>query len=125
MGVKLIRDAVCDICGKQCSFIEEKTYHEKMCEKYQIKLKVSKGNPYHYVEITSKCFDSLFGDIVETKLVLCGDCDSDLFKYLSKKRREYRPNCETCRYYGTDHENQPCCSCANGCNYEESEVQGE
>lgn len=121
MGVKLIRDAVCDICGKPCSFIEETIYHEKVCEKYRIKRKVSKSNPYHYVEITSKAFDTYFGEYAETKLVLCGDCDSDLNKYLSEKRREYRPNCETCQYYDTDRQDQPCCGCVDGCNYE-SEV---
>ena len=31
--------------------------------------------------------------------------------------------CENCRYYDTDRQDQPCCGCVDGCNYEESEVQ--
>ena len=30
-------------------------------------------------------------------------------------------NCENCVYYDTDRKDQPCCSCADMCNFEESE----
>ena len=30
--------------------------------------------------------------------------------------------CETCQYYDTDRQDQPCCGCVNGCNWEENEV---
>lgn len=30
--------------------------------------------------------------------------------------------CETCQYYDTDRQDQPCCSCVDSCNWEESEV---
>ena len=29
--------------------------------------------------------------------------------------------CETCLYYGTDRDDQPCCSCVDHENYEEGE----
>ena len=33
--------------------------------------------------------------------------------------------CENCTHYNTDLADQPCCSCVNACNYEESEVDTE
>ena len=39
MGVELIRKAICDRCGKECSHTEEKTLHEDICEQYDIKEK--------------------------------------------------------------------------------------
>lgn len=29
--------------------------------------------------------------------------------------------CETCLYYDTDRQDQPCCGCICGCNYEEAD----
>lgn len=41
------------------------------------------------------------------------------------KNNGSKKSCETCQYYDTDRQDQPCCGCVDGCNYEESEVQGE
>ena len=40
-------------------------------------------------------------------------------------RHMYEPKCcENCVYYDTDRQDQPCCSCVCGCNFE-SEVDTE
>ena len=35
----------------------------------------------------------------------------------------FKTSCETCRYYDTDRDDQPCCSCVYEENWERSEVQ--
>lgn len=82
MGVKIIRSAICDRCGKECSCIQEKIIKEKALEHYDIKTKVIAENVYHYTEVSLRGFDSHFGDSTETTFVLCGKCVSDLGDFL-------------------------------------------
>ena len=77
MGVKIIRSAICDRCGKECSCIQEKTINEKVLEHYDVKTKVITENIYHYTEVSLRDFDSRFGGI-KTTFILCGKCISKL-----------------------------------------------
>lgn len=88
MGVELIRKAVCDRCGKECSHIEEKILHEDVCEQYDVKVKQFETIAYHYNEMALRGFDSRFGDSTETTFVLCGDCVSKLCEWLKNKEIE-------------------------------------
>lgn len=88
MGVELIRKAVCDRCGRECSHIKEKTLHEDVAEQYDVKIKQFKTIAYHYTEMALRSFDSRFGDSTETAFVLCGHCVSELGEWLKNKEIE-------------------------------------
>ena len=54
--------------------------------------------------------------------MICGHKKALAILKESKNRNQgNKKMCETCQYYDTDRQDQPCCGCANGCNYEESE----
>lgn len=82
MGVKIIRSAICDRCGKECYCVQEKIINEKALEQYDIKTKVITENIYHYTEISLRCFDSRFSDNEEMNFALCGKCVSELGDFL-------------------------------------------
>lgn len=88
MGVELIRKAVCDRCGRECSHVQEKTLHEEVAEQYDVKIKQFKVIAYHYTEMALRGFDSLFGDSTEATFVLCGQCVSELGEWLKNKEIE-------------------------------------
>lgn len=91
MGVELIRKAVCDRCGKECSHITEKTIIQDVCEQYKIEKKRIVKNSYHYTEIALRGFDSRFGNSTEATFVLCGNCVKDLGEWLkANKQNEVR-----------------------------------
>jgi hypothetical protein len=48
----------------------------------------------------------------------------DIARNQLRSKTETR-DCASCTYYNTDQKDQPCCGCVGGCNYEESEVEGE
>lgn len=85
MGVEIIRKAVCDRCGKECSHIEERTLREDFCKQYDIKVKQLKTIAFHYTEMSLRGFDSRFGDSAETTFVLCGNCVSKLGEWMKNK----------------------------------------
>lgn len=85
MGVEMIRSAVCDRCGKECSHIEERILHKDVCEQYDIAVKQLKTIAFHYTEMTLRGFDSRFGDNTETTIILCGECVSSLSDWLKKQ----------------------------------------
>ena len=87
MGIEIIRKAVCDRCGKECSCVQEKTINEKALEHYDIKTKVITENIYHYTVVSLRGFDSRFSDTTETKIILCGDCISSLSDWLKKESK--------------------------------------
>ncbi len=88
MGVELIRKAVCDRCGRECSHIVEKTLHEEVVEQYGVKIKQFKTIAFHYTEMALRGFDSRFGDSTETTFILCGKCVSSLSEWLKNKEIE-------------------------------------
>ena len=91
MGVELIRKAVCDRCGRECSHIEEKILDEKICEQYDVKIKQLmplKTIAFHYTEMSLRGCDSRFGDSAETTFILCGKCVSELGEWLKNKEIE-------------------------------------
>ena len=76
MAVHIIRSAICDRCGAECSCIHEKILNETALEHYDIKTKIITENIYHYTEISLRGFDSRFCNSTETTFVLCGKCVS-------------------------------------------------
>lgn len=82
MGVKIIRSAICDRCGKKCSCVQEQTLNEKAMEHYNLKTKVITENIYHYTEVCLRGFDSCLGDSTKTTFVLCGNCVSEFGDFL-------------------------------------------
>lgn len=87
MGVELIRKAVCDRCGRECSYIEEKTLHEEVCEHYDVKVNQFYNNKFHYTEMTLQGFDDRF-DCRKDTFILCGLCVFKLGKWLENKEIE-------------------------------------
>lgn len=87
MGIEIIRKAICDRCGKDCSCVQEKTIHEKICEDYDLKVKRFSDNIFHYTEMSLRGFDNRFSDTTETKIILCGDCISSLSDWLKKESK--------------------------------------
>lgn len=84
MGVELIRKAICDRCGKECSNIEEKTLHEDICEQYDIKVKQLVKNVFHYTEMTLQGFDNRF-ECRKNTIILCGECVDSLGEWMKNK----------------------------------------
>ena len=83
MGVKIIRDATCDCCGKECSYISTRVVKEQE----GITQKVFETNIYNYTELILKGFDSRFAEIGESTIVLCGECVDSLVKWLNNKAK--------------------------------------
>ena len=85
MGIEIIRKAVCDRCGKECSCVQERTIHENVSKEYNIKVKQFSDNVFHYTEMALRGFDSRFGNSTETTIILCGECVSNLGEWLKPK----------------------------------------
>lgn len=83
MGVKIIRDATCDCCGKKCSYTSTRVVKEQE----GITQKVFETNTYNYTELILKGFDSRFSEIGESTIVLCGECVGSLVKWLNNKAK--------------------------------------
>lgn len=49
----------------------------------------------------------------------CRVCVSDIFNREDSKKKA----CEDCEYYNTDRDDQPCCSCIIGNNFEEAKCK--
>lgn len=86
MGVEIIRKAVCDRCGKDCSCVREKIIHENNTEEFEEKIIRFSDNFFHYTEMALRGFDSRFGDSTETTIILCGECVSSLSDWLKKQQ---------------------------------------
>lgn len=81
MGIELIRKAVCDRCGKECSHIKETILHEDVCKEYDIKTKQISQNVFRYTEITLQSFDTNF-EGKKDNIILCGECVDSLGEWL-------------------------------------------
>ena len=88
MGVQLIRDAICDRCGKKCSHISEKVYKHIDDEVANHKFKHIESFHYHYNEIQIKFFDDRFPNTESATTVLCDDCMSAFSSWLRNKEDE-------------------------------------
>ena len=81
MGVKIIRDATCDRCGKKCSHITTRVLDTRD----NAERKYVENNIYKYTEVILKGFDGRFSETPETSMVLCGKCLDSLEKWLKNQ----------------------------------------
>lgn len=81
MGLKLFRQAICDRCGKSCSFISESILREYKTKERDTKIKQINTNAYHYTEIIAVGYDHRF-ERKKHNFILCGSCINEFEEFL-------------------------------------------
>ena len=82
MGLQIIKDAICDRCGRKCSHISEKTYKQIDDEVANCKFKYIESFHYHYTEVELNFHDDRFPADASAKTILCGECTESLNNWL-------------------------------------------
>ena len=90
MGLKLIRQATCDRCGRECSGVVEQILREEEAQKYDVRIKRLNNNVYHYTEMTLQGYDNRF-ECRTDKLIFCGKCNRELEEFIIEGRKRSEP----------------------------------
>ena len=88
MGLQIIKKAVCDRCGRKCSYLSETTYKQIDDEVANCKFKYVEASHYHFTELELKFCDDRFPEESSAKTILCGECTESLKKWLMNKENE-------------------------------------
>ena len=83
MGVEIVRNVVCDRCGKKCSTL----YQKKTLTPLNLTELSYTENIYHYTEMHLIDYDSRFDCDYQKPFILCGDCVDKLGEFLKRGRR--------------------------------------
>lgn len=83
MGVKIVRQATCDRCGRQCSGVYEKVLSQDVCDEYKLTKNFTE-NFYHYTEMILNAYDNRFESGIKEPIILCGKCVDKLSEWLKE-----------------------------------------
>lgn len=88
MGLKIIKDATCDRCGRKCSHISERTYKQISNEAADCNLKHIESFHFHFTELELSFCDDRFPRESSAKIILCGECTELFSVWLKDKENE-------------------------------------
>ena len=88
MGLKIIKDATCDKCGRKCSHISERTYKQINNEAADCNLKHIESFHFHFTELELNFCDDRFPKESSAKIILCEECTESFSDWLMNKENE-------------------------------------